>query len=99
MWRTNASSWTLVGYGSFAMAGPFRVCVTRQSLPLRSSRLRSGFYAYPPDLRFGAEPVFHVAAVLPAMFLIVPIRAAANFFFEVRVQLSSDVCGGLLDPI
>ena len=37
------------------------------------------------DLRFGAEPVFYVAAVFLAALLIDLIRAAADFFFEVWV--------------
>ena len=54
--------------------------------PLRSCR----------DLRFGAEPVFHVMAIFPATLLVQFMGAAADLFFEVCVRFSSYVCGWLL---
>jgi len=60
---------------------------------------RGGLYARTRDLRFGAEPVFYVAAVFPAALVIDLIRAAADFFFEVWVRFSSYVCGWLLGSI
>src|SRR5713226_3892358 len=60
---------------------------------------RGGFYLRAHDRRFGAEPIIEVVAVLAAALLVELMREAADFFFKVRLQFTSYVCGWFLGRI
>ncbi len=45
------------------------------------------FYGGAGNLGFGAEPVFHVVAILPAALLIQFICPTANLFMQIRVRV------------